>query len=91
MGFSGSLVVGRMIERMRSKTMHGGCSPINETRFENSIQSAQTGYARAKMPPYYCSTLTRSIFAEWGLVKAKIRRGVFRVKIMMFVRVPAQR
>jgi hypothetical protein len=32
------------------------------------------------MPPHYYSTLSWSIFAEWGLVKANIRRGVFRVR-----------
>ena len=31
------------------------------------------------MPPHCCSTLAQSIFAEWGLVKANTRRGVFRV------------
>src|SRR5882757_1004142 len=46
------------------------------------MTAAQTGCARAKIPPYYCSTLARSIFAEWGLVKANTRRGVFRVEIM---------
>jgi hypothetical protein len=40
----------------------------------------QSRHARVKMPPHYCSTLARSIFAEWGLVKANTRRGVFRVK-----------
>src|SRR4030095_7989315 len=33
----------------------------------------------AKLPPQYCSTLRRSIFAEWGLEQANTRRGVFRV------------
>jgi hypothetical protein len=32
------------------------------------------------MPPHYYSTLIASIFAEWGLVKANTRRGVFRVE-----------
>jgi hypothetical protein len=32
------------------------------------------------MPPHCCSTLAQSIFAEWGLIKANTRRGVFRVK-----------
>jgi hypothetical protein len=32
------------------------------------------------MPPHYWPTLSPSIFAEWGLIKAKYRVGVFRVK-----------
>jgi hypothetical protein len=43
---------------------------------------AQTGYARAKLPPYCWSILRLSMFAEWGLIKANTRRGVFRVKII---------
>jgi len=49
-------------------------------RFENFTPRAQTGCTRAKMPPHYWSTLTPSIFAEWGLIEAKYRRGVFRVE-----------
>ena len=44
-------------------------------------------HSRVKMPPQYCSTLIRSTFAEWGLIKANARRGVFRVKIVAAVRV----
>jgi hypothetical protein len=32
------------------------------------------------MPPHCYSSLAQSIFAEWGLIKANTRRGVFRVK-----------
>jgi hypothetical protein len=32
------------------------------------------------MPPHYWSTLASSMFAEWGLIKANHRRGVFRVE-----------
>ena len=32
------------------------------------------------MPPHCWSNLALSIFAEWGLIKANTRRGVFRVK-----------
>jgi hypothetical protein len=41
--------------------------PRGKSSFENSIPRAQTGCNRAKKPPQYCSTLTQSIFAEWGL------------------------
>jgi hypothetical protein len=51
-------------------------------RFENSFPRAQTGCARAKMPPHYRANLMPSMFAEWGLKsKANVRRGVFRVII----------
>src|SRR3954454_7478087 len=40
---------------------------------------ARGRHRRVKLPPYYYSTLRLSIFAEWGLVKANTRRGVFRV------------
>ena len=43
------------------------------------------------MPPQYCSTLIGSTFAEWGLIEANARRGVFRVQIMAAVRVSAPR
>jgi hypothetical protein len=36
-------------------------------------------HARVKLPPYCCSILELSIFAEWGLVIADTRRGAFRV------------
>src|SRR5450755_2574364 len=49
-------------------------------RFKNSISRAQLGCARAKLPPYCSSNLAWSIFAEWGLVQANTRRGVFRVR-----------
>jgi hypothetical protein len=42
-----------------------------EIRFENSIPRAQTGCSRAKLPPHYWSTLTPSMFAEWGLIKSE--------------------
>ena len=32
----------------------------------------QSGHARVKMPPHYCSTLARSMFAEWGLKSRRI-------------------
>jgi hypothetical protein len=50
-------------------------------RLKNVTARAHLGCARVKIPPYYRSILARSIFAEWGLVKANTRRGVFRVKI----------
>src|SRR3954447_5284185 len=40
---------------------------------------ARSRHRRVKLPPYYYSSLRLSIFAEWGLVKANTRRGVFRV------------
>jgi hypothetical protein len=43
------------------------------------------------LPPQYCSTLAQSTFAEWGLIKANARRGVFRVKILTVLRGLAQR
>jgi hypothetical protein len=33
-----------------------------------------------QISPHYSPILKRSIFAEWGLIKANTRRGVFRVK-----------
>src|SRR5882724_4344569 len=37
----------------------------------------QSGHARVKMPPHYCSTLARSMFAEWGLNQSEYSsRGV---------------
>jgi hypothetical protein len=40
-----------------------------------------TSRITVKLPPHYYSILPMSIFAEWGLVKANTRRGVFRVQI----------
>jgi hypothetical protein len=40
-----------------------------------------TSRIAVKLPPHYYSIVPMSIFAEWGLVKANTRRGVFRVKI----------
>ena len=48
-------------------------------RSKSSFSPAQYRCTRAKLPPQYCSTLRRSIFAEWGLEQANTRRGVFRV------------
>ena len=46
---------------------------------KSSFSPAQSGCTQAKLPPQYCSTLIRSMFAEWGLIQANTRRGVFRV------------
>jgi hypothetical protein len=81
--FSGRIMprgIGRINPPMRgnpAKTRTWGTHAVPK----NSIPRAQTGRARAKLPPYCWSILTPSIFAEWGLIKADTRRGVFRVKI----------
>src|SRR3954465_12673584 len=53
--------------------------PNGRMPFDSIRRLTQQQHRRVKMPPQYCSTLARSIFAEWGLVKANTRRGVFRV------------
>src|SRR6476660_9253914 len=76
-------VCGQSVPGGRSRSNRPANSEQQRSRYQNSITRAQIGCARAKMAPYCCSNLARSIFAEWGLkIKANTRRGVFRVKNM---------
>jgi hypothetical protein len=43
------------------------------------------------MAPYCWPTLARSMFVEWGLIKANTRRGAFRVKKLTVAGALAQR